>query len=80
MTADTHRAFQTRLLVTARIVRSGLKQIQVATSKPELKNTVQVLIDALNELKTEFAPTLSGPVSTGLSLVASSLAVLVVML
>jgi hypothetical protein len=81
VTAETHRAFQTRLLVTARVVRAGLKQIQMATRMPELRNTVQAIIDSLNELKTEFAPQFAaGPVGTGLSLVVSSLSVLMVML
>jgi hypothetical protein len=51
---DGHRAFQTDMLITARMVRTGLTQIQLATSKPELKNTVQLIIDNLNDLNTKY--------------------------
>lgn len=52
VTDASHRAFQQDLLITARIVRSSLTQIQAATRVPELRNTLQVLIDNLNDLKT----------------------------
>jgi hypothetical protein len=55
VTDDTHRNFQTDLLITARVVRTGLTQIQAATRVPELRNTVQVIIDNLKDLKTKYA-------------------------
>src|SRR5262245_38604111 len=49
---DAHKAFQTDLLITARIVRTGLVNIQAATRVPELRITVQLIIDNLKDLKT----------------------------
>lgn len=55
VTDDAHRTFQQDLLITARIVRSSLTNIQAATRKPELRVTLQLLIDNLNDLKTKHA-------------------------
>lgn len=76
---DTHRTFQTDLLITARIVRTALTQIQAATRVPELKNTVQVIIDNLNDLKTKYGAevpdlaTMLGIMTAGLSVVMAFL-------
>lgn len=51
---DTHRNFQTDLLITARVVRTGLTSIQQATRVPELKMTIQAIIDNLKDLKTKY--------------------------
>lgn len=78
---DYHRNFQTDLLITARVVRQGLTQIQAATRTPELKNTVQVIVDNLKDLQTKYATgnpqlgTMMGIVISGLSVVSAILGV-----
>lgn len=79
VTDDTHRNFQTDLLITARIVRTGLTQIQAATRVPELRNTVQVIIDNLKDLKTKYGTQMAdmGPM---LDIVISGLSVAILFL
>jgi len=76
---DAHRAFQTDLLITARIVRTGLTNIQAATRVPELRMTVQVIIDNLKDLKTKYGAQMPdmGPM---LDIVISGLGVAVLFL
>lgn len=79
VTDDYHRNFQTDLLITARLVRTGLTQIQAATRVPELKNTVQVIIDNLKDLKTKYT-TDNPQLGTMMSIVISGLSVVAAML
>jgi hypothetical protein len=51
----THGSFQSRLLLTARVVRTALAQIQAATRVPELKNTLQTVLDNLIYLQNDYA-------------------------
>lgn len=55
VTPGTHGAFQNDLLITAKIVRTALTQIQLATRVPELRMSVELLIDNLNDLKARHA-------------------------
>lgn len=73
---ETHRTFQTDLLITARIVRSSLTNIQMATRKPELRMTIQLIIDNLNDLKTKFATSFPDIVPA-IGVVTASLSVLI---
>jgi len=70
---ETHRAFHTRLLITTKLVRLGLTQIQKATSLPELKNTVTMLIDDIKDVQKEFAAQLPLAVGAGLNLLITGL-------
>jgi len=77
---EPHRVFQSRLLVTARIVRTGLKQIQSATSKPELKNTVNLILEDLKHLRDDFLTPFPPAVGAGLNTLISSLSIVLLIL
>ena len=79
VTDDAHRTFQTDLLITARIVRSSLTNIQLATRKPELRMTIQLIIDNMNDLKTKFAVQFPDIVPA-VGVITASLSVLITML
>jgi hypothetical protein len=80
VTDDTHQAFQTRLLITAKVVRGALTQIQMATRLPELKNTLQLIIDDLKNVQTEFGVKFAGtPIATGLAVLTVGLSVMLAM-
>jgi hypothetical protein len=80
VTDDTHRTFQTRLLLTAKVVRRALTQIQMATRLPELKNTLQLIVDDLKDVQTEFGATFAGtPIATGLAVLTAGLSVMLAM-
>jgi len=72
----THGTFQTRLLMTAKLVRTALVQIQTATRLPELKNTLQVVIENLTDLQTTYAPKFANTaIGPALAIITASLTV-----
>lgn len=79
VTDDTHRQFQTDLLITSKMVRTALTDIQLATRVPELRMTVQVLIDNLTTLKTKYGAQIPALVPA-IGVVTAGLSVIVVML
>jgi hypothetical protein len=74
----THRAFQTRLLLVAKVVRTGLVQIQAATRIPELRNTLQMILDQLTSLQQEYALRfVNTPAASALGVITASLTVVI---
>lgn len=78
ITAETHGNFQKRLLLTAQLVRAGLGQIQAATSRPQLKQTIQILISDLQALGAEFGPKFPGlSIGPAISAIVAGLQIMV---